>query len=110
MTTLEAAERLGLNVGTVRLQIAKGKLRARKVGRDWNVSPSEVERYRRESLGQAKGQPRKVAAPTIDHVPGPTVELVTRAENIAGVRPAVPRFCPAPKPSQRKRTRKASAE
>lgn len=55
MTTAEVAERLGIAEGTVRVQIAKGKLRARKVGRDWNITPAEVERYRRESRGRATG-------------------------------------------------------
>lgn len=48
VTLREAAERLGVLSDTLRRQIALGKLRARKVGRDWHVSPSEVERYRRE--------------------------------------------------------------
>lgn len=60
MTTNDAAERLGLAPGTVRLQIAKGKLRARKVGRDWHVTPAELERYRREHLGRATGGRRPV--------------------------------------------------
>lgn len=55
MTTQEAAEALGLVVGTLRVQIAKGKLRARKVGRDWYIAPAEVERYRREHRGLVTG-------------------------------------------------------
>lgn len=49
MTLNEAAVSLGVTAATLRQQIAKGKLKARKVGRDWSVTPSEVERYRRES-------------------------------------------------------------
>ena len=49
MTLTEAAEVLGIEPGTLRVQIHKGKLKARKVGRDWTVTPKEVERYRRES-------------------------------------------------------------
>lgn len=49
MTISEAAEQLGVTPDTLRQQIAAGKLRARKVGRDWVVTPKEVERYRRES-------------------------------------------------------------
>jgi excisionase family DNA binding protein len=48
MTLKEAAERLGLTPDTLRQQIAAGKLRARKIGRDWTVSPREVERYAKE--------------------------------------------------------------
>ena len=49
MTLPEAAASLGVTTATLRQQIANGKLRARKVGRDWSVTPGEVERYRRES-------------------------------------------------------------
>lgn len=52
MTTNEAAAALGLKPGTLRVQIANGRLRAKKVGRDWHVTPAELERYRREVLGK----------------------------------------------------------
>jgi excisionase family DNA binding protein len=44
----EAAERLGLSAGTLRLQAERGKLRATKVANRWLVTLAEVERYRRE--------------------------------------------------------------
>ena len=59
MTLSEAAEVLGLHPGTLRLQIANGKLRARKVGPVWVVTSAEVERYRRESLGKPGRRERK---------------------------------------------------
>ena len=40
-----AAEKLGLSPTTLRIQAAKGVLQAYKIGRDWVVYPSEVERY-----------------------------------------------------------------
>jgi excisionase family DNA binding protein len=49
MTLTEAAERLGVSPSTLRVQLWKGKLRGRKIGRDWSISPSEVDRYARES-------------------------------------------------------------
>lgn len=49
MTLNEAAESLGVVPATLRQQIRHGRLRARKMGRDWYVSEDEVERYRRES-------------------------------------------------------------
>jgi excisionase family DNA binding protein len=52
MTTAEAAESLGIAPTTVRRQIEQGRIAARKVGRDWWVTPREVERYRAESLGR----------------------------------------------------------
>lgn len=48
MTLTEAAVILGVTPDTLRQQIANGKLRARKVGRDWHVTPKEVERYTKE--------------------------------------------------------------
>lgn len=60
MILQEAADVLGLAPATLRAQIPKGKLRATKRGRDWHVTPREVERYRRDSLNQAKGgRPRQ---------------------------------------------------
>ena len=49
MTLIEAAASLGVTPATLRQQIANGKLRAVKRGRDWGVTAREVERYRRES-------------------------------------------------------------
>jgi excisionase family DNA binding protein len=56
MTTTEAAERLGITSATIRQRIAAGRGsragRAERRGRDWWITPREVERYRRESLGR----------------------------------------------------------
>ena len=49
MTLTKAAKVLGINPGTLRVQIAKGKLKAKKMGRDWFVSEREVARYEREN-------------------------------------------------------------
>lgn len=54
MTVIEAAESLGVTPSTIRNQITNGKLRAKKVGRDWHITPAEVERYRRDHRGQRK--------------------------------------------------------
>ena len=48
MTLTEAAEALGLDPSSLRHQIANGKLRATKRGRDWWVTPAEVKRYEKE--------------------------------------------------------------
>jgi len=48
MTLAEAAAVLGLSPDTLRWQVRKGKLRARKVGPIWTVTPGEVARYRAE--------------------------------------------------------------
>ena len=49
MTLAEAATVLGVHPDTLRRQTRLGKLKARKVGPIWTVTPREVERYRRES-------------------------------------------------------------
>ena len=49
MTLREAAALLGVTAATLRQQIAKGKLRGVKRGRDWHVTPREVARYRKDS-------------------------------------------------------------
>ena len=49
LTLTEAAVRLGVQPGTLRVQIAKGKLKAKKMGRDWFVSEREVARYAKEN-------------------------------------------------------------
>jgi excisionase family DNA binding protein len=52
MTLAEAAALLGVTAATLRQQIANGRLRARRLGPLWTVTPKEVERYRRESSGK----------------------------------------------------------
>lgn len=54
VTLTEAAALLGLSPTTLRSQIRHGALRATKKGRDWHVTPGEVERYRIESLGRRR--------------------------------------------------------
>lgn len=52
MTLTEAAVRLGVAPTTLRHQIANGRFRAVKVGRDWMVSDDEVQRYAALSRGR----------------------------------------------------------
>jgi excisionase family DNA binding protein len=46
MTTTEAAAALGIDPATVRQAIRTGRLAATRFGRDWQIDPAEVERYR----------------------------------------------------------------
>lgn len=48
ITLAEAARRLGIRHTSARNAALRGALRAVKAGRDWFVTPAEVERYRRE--------------------------------------------------------------
>jgi len=57
LTLPEAASILGLSPATLRSQIRYGRLRARKLGRDWIVSRSEIERYRAVTLGRPGRRP-----------------------------------------------------
>ena len=52
MTLKEAGAKLGLKPDSLRVQIGRGKMRARKLGRDFVVTPAEVARYEREFLGR----------------------------------------------------------
>uniref|UniRef100_A0A6M3LWK1 Putative DNA binding, helix-turn-helix domain containing protein n=1 Tax=viral metagenome TaxID=1070528 RepID=A0A6M3LWK1_9ZZZZ len=45
MTLKQAAAILGVTAATLRQAIARGALKARKVGRDWQVTSTEVRRY-----------------------------------------------------------------
>lgn len=56
LTIAQAAESLGLSPATLRAQVRKGRLQVTKLGPINVVKPSEVERYRRESLGRT-GRP-----------------------------------------------------
>jgi excisionase family DNA binding protein len=50
LTIPEAAESLGRAASTLRRQVARGKLTAHKIGRDWFVTVGEVERYRNDVM------------------------------------------------------------
>lgn len=52
MTLAKAAEVLGLDRNYLRVAVNRGALKATKLGRDWLVEDSEVERYRLENLGK----------------------------------------------------------
>jgi excisionase family DNA binding protein len=48
LNTREAAAVLGLKLRTVQAHIAAGNLRAVKIGRDYFITPKEIERFKRE--------------------------------------------------------------
>lgn len=77
MTLIEAAEKLGTSPDNLRGAIKRGVLRARKVGRDWDVADREVERYRREHRRAPRELPVAVA-------PEPEPEKATASAAGAG--------------------------
>jgi excisionase family DNA binding protein len=54
MTVNEVAALTGTVPQNIRKQIARGKLRAIKRGRDWFVDPDEAHRYAREQGRKAR--------------------------------------------------------
>jgi excisionase family DNA binding protein len=48
VTLIEAAAILGVTPDNLRGAIKRGTLKATKHGRDWNVTPAAVEKYRLE--------------------------------------------------------------
>lgn len=48
LTLKDAAAVIGTSPGALRRAIARGSLKAKKIGRDWTVTPAEVARYRTE--------------------------------------------------------------
>lgn len=58
LTLSQAAGRLGLSSSSLRNQVYRGRLRAKLIGKTYVISERELERYRRESLGQP-GRPTK---------------------------------------------------
>jgi excisionase family DNA binding protein len=63
MTLIEAAALLDMQPGTLRQQIHNGRLRATKVGRDWQVSRREVDRYRAQSRRPGELERFRAASP-----------------------------------------------
>lgn len=59
----EAADELGIDPSGLRAQAAAGRLEAKLVGKTWITTRQEVERYRRDHLGQV-GRPRSLAERT----------------------------------------------
>jgi excisionase family DNA binding protein len=62
MTLAEAAKESGLQSDTLRSQINKGRLKARKEGRDWKVELADLYNYL-ESQGRSKRKPGTRARP-----------------------------------------------
>lgn len=58
LTTLEAAERIGVSRARVLQLIAEGQLPARRLGSQWVVRAQDVDAFERQPVGYPKGRPR----------------------------------------------------
>jgi excisionase family DNA binding protein len=58
ITTVQAADRLGVDASRVRQLLAAGKLTGQRVGRDWLIDPQSVDAYARNRRrpGRPKGE------------------------------------------------------
>jgi excisionase family DNA binding protein len=61
LTTREAAAVLGLKLRTVQAHITAGNIHAVKMGRDFFITPEEIERFQREK--RPAHRPKKVKEP-----------------------------------------------
>lgn len=52
LTINQAAERIGVSVQTIYSQIQRGKIEARRFGRQWMLTADEVRRYIEEIRGK----------------------------------------------------------
>ncbi|HEY3434430.1 MAG TPA: hypothetical protein VGK41_02145 [Solirubrobacterales bacterium] len=68
-TLAQAAEELGLGKETLRTQWRRGRFAAREVGSVLLTTVDEIERYRRESLGQAGRPPKLVSGAELESPP-----------------------------------------
>lgn len=59
LSLAEAADELGIKPVTLRAAVARERFAARKFGNTWVTTRAEVERYRRDSLGQG-GRPASI--------------------------------------------------
>jgi excisionase family DNA binding protein len=60
MTTQEAAQALGFHVGSIQNMLRAGKLEGQRIGgKVWLVSRKSVERYKKQSEGMSKFDPRR---------------------------------------------------
>lgn len=73
MTTHEASKLLGVAPRQVRNYIRVKSLRAKRVGRDWDITDYAVRRFKRPALGR----PRRASSPSVASTPAATARPTT---------------------------------
>ncbi len=61
MTPPQVARRLQVNERTVTLWLRKGHLRGFKVGKEWRISPDDLQAFLEASANMPPDQPRSIA-------------------------------------------------
>ncbi len=61
LTPHQVAERLQVNEGTVTQWLRKGHLRGFKVGKEWRISPDDLQAFLEASANMPPDQPRSIA-------------------------------------------------
>ena len=58
LTTRQVAEQLSISTRRVQALIASGRLKARRIDRDWLIDPADLDAVRDRPQGWPKGRPR----------------------------------------------------
>ncbi len=61
LTPTDVANRLQVNERTVTLWLRKGRLRGFKVGKEWRISPDDLQAFLEASANMPPGKPRSIA-------------------------------------------------
>ncbi len=61
LTPTDVANRLQVNERTVTLWLRKGHLRGFKVGKEWRISPDDLQAFLEASANMPPDQPRSIA-------------------------------------------------
>ncbi len=61
LTPTDVADRLQVNERTVTIWLRKGRLRGFKIGRDWRISPDDLQVFLEASANMPPVKPRSIA-------------------------------------------------
>ncbi len=61
LTPLDVADRLQVNERTVNIWLRKGRLRGFKIGKEWRISPDDLQAFLEASANKPMDKPRSVA-------------------------------------------------
>jgi excisionase family DNA binding protein len=82
ISALEAANRLGVDVATVRRRAARGQIAARKVGNAWLFSDAEIAASSREPASRGRRLSARSAWAVLDVLSGVPLQGLSRSEQV----------------------------